>query len=165
MALLYKAYQSNIANKEGDKLYYPRLVKVGKVVDTQKLAEILSEKSTLTTGDVHNVIRNLMTTMRAQLLESKSVRLDGLGTFTMVAHANGKGVKTSAEVSSTQITRLQCRFTPEYTRPSGGSTTRALLDGVEYARWDKGDTAITDDDDNGGTSSSGNNTGGGDLEE
>ena len=55
------------------------------VVSTQQLAEMIAEKSSLTPGDVHNVVRNLMTAMRSALLDSKTVRLDGLGTFTMKA--------------------------------------------------------------------------------
>ena len=60
MPLIYKPYQATLANKEGQKLYYPRLVKFGKMVNTQKMAELIAEKASLTAGDVHNVIRNLM---------------------------------------------------------------------------------------------------------
>ncbi|NDW13196.1 DNA-binding protein [Bacteroides sp. 214] len=132
MALIYKAIQSQLPTKEGKKLYYPRLIKMGRVVDTQKLGELIAEKASLTPGDVHNVIRNLMSVMRQQLLNSRSVRLNGLGTFTMIAHSGGNGVEKEEEVTSTQIKRLQCRFTAEYTRPAGSNATRALLDGVEY---------------------------------
>ena len=93
MPLIYKPYQATLANKEGQKLYYPRLVKFGKMVNTQKMAELIAEKASLTAGDVHNVIRNLMSVMREQLLNSRTVRLEGLGTFTMIAKANGKGVE------------------------------------------------------------------------
>ena len=58
MPLIYKPYQATLANKEGQKLYYPRLVKFGKMVNTQKMAELIAEKASLTAGDVHNVIRN-----------------------------------------------------------------------------------------------------------
>ena len=87
MPLIYKPYQATLANKEGQKLYYPRLVKFGKMVNTQKMAELIAEKASLTAGDVHNVIRNLMSVMREQLLNSRTVRLEGLGTFTMIAKA------------------------------------------------------------------------------
>ena len=125
MPLIYKPYQATLANKEGQKLYYPRLVKFGKMVNTQK-------KASLTPGDVHNVIRNLMSVMREQLLNSRTVRLEGLGTFTMIAKAGGKGVELESKVSSSQITSLRCQFTPEYTRAANGSATRALTTGVEF---------------------------------
>lgn len=158
MALIYKGYQGSIPNKEGKKLYYPRLVKTGEIVDTQKLAKLISEKSTLTEGDVHNVVRNLMSVMREQLLNSKSVKLDGLGTFTMIARAGGNGVETLDEVSSTQITKLHCRFTPEYTRSTSSETTRALTEGATYIRLDKltGTSLSTQDDDETESGSGGN---------
>ena len=48
MPLIYKPYQATLANKEGQKLYYPRLVKFGKMVNTQKMAELIAEKASLT---------------------------------------------------------------------------------------------------------------------
>ena len=110
MPLIYKPYQATLANKEGQKLFYPRLVKIGRTVNTQKMAELIAEKASLTAG---------------------TVRLEGLGTFTMVAKACGKGVEQESKVSSSQIVSLRCQFTPEYTR-SAGNTTRALTAGVEF---------------------------------
>ena len=131
MPLIYKPYQANITNNAGQKLYSPRLVKFSKMVNTQKMAELIAEKASLTPGDVHNVLRNLMSVMREQLLNSRTVRLEGLGTFTMIATAGGKGVVLESKVSSSQIVSLRCQFTPEYTR-SAGNTTRALTAGVEF---------------------------------
>ena len=159
MPLIYKPYQANIANKAGQKLYYPRLVKFSKMVNTQKMAELIAEKASLTPGDVHNVIRNLMSVMREQLLNSRTVRLDGLGTFTMRARSTSKGVETADKVSPQQITTLWCQFTPEYRRPAtGGGVTRAMLNGVSFenvANLGGGSSNV------GGSG----NTGGGDEEE
>ena len=60
MPLFYKAVQSPIANKAGAKLWHLNLVKAGGTVATQQLAEVIAEKSSLTAGDVQNVVRNLM---------------------------------------------------------------------------------------------------------
>ena len=35
MPLIYKPYQATLANKEGQKLFYPRLVKIGRTVNTE----------------------------------------------------------------------------------------------------------------------------------
>ena len=75
MALFYKAVKSTMATKSGDKKWHLNLVKVGKVVSTQQLAEMIAEKSSLTPGDVHNVVRNLMTAMRSALLDSQVAAL------------------------------------------------------------------------------------------
>ena len=72
MPLFYYARQSSLATKEGAKLWHLSLKKVGRAVDAQQLAEVIAEKSSLTPGDVHNVIRNLMTVMRSQLLNSRT---------------------------------------------------------------------------------------------
>ena len=143
MPLFYKAVQSPIANKAGAKLWHLNLVKAGGTVATQQLAEVIAEKSSLTAGDVQNVVRNLMSVMREYLLNSRSVRLDGLGTFTMKACTRGKGVESADKVSQNQITALKCRFTPEYTRPAAIGTTRALTQGVQFLHADllKNDTS------------------------
>ena len=81
-----------------------------------------------------------MTVMRSQLLNSRTVRLDGLGTFTMKARTRGKGVAKSEDVNPNQVTALRCQFTPEYTRPAAIGTTRAcsrgwsLRNGREWLR-------------------------------
>lgn len=155
MPLFYYARQSSLATKEGAKLWHLSLKKVGRAVDAQQLAEVIAEKSSLTPGDVHNVIRNLMTVMRSQLLNSRTVRLDDLGTFTMKARTRGKGVAKSEDVNPNQVTALRCQFTPEYTRPAAIGTTRALLQGVEFEKWTG---VVTDGKDDAGD---GGNSGGG----
>ena len=73
------------------KKWHPCPIKMGNVVDTQMIGETIAERSSLTTGDVHNVIRNPMAVMREQLLNSRTVKLEGLGTFTMVCQSRCKG--------------------------------------------------------------------------
>lgn len=135
MPLFYYGRQSQIATKAGVKTWHLSLKKVGKTVDTQLLAENIAEKSSLNPGDVQNVIRNLMSTMRMHLLNSRTVRLNGLGTFTMKARTRGKGVEKEEDVNPNQVTALRCQFTPEYTRPAAIGTTRALLQGVEFEKY------------------------------
>ncbi len=112
------------------------LVRAGKTVNTQELAEAIAEKSSLTAGDVQNVVRNLMSVMREHLLNSRTVRLEGLGTFTMKARTQGKGVESADKVNPNQVTLLRCQFTPEYTRPAAIGTTRVLLQGVQFMHAD-----------------------------
>ncbi|WP_321480509.1 HU family DNA-binding protein [uncultured Bacteroides sp.] len=153
MPLFYKSKKSTLASKDGKKKWYPILVKVGGMVSTQKIGELIAEKSSLTPGDVHNVVRNLMTVMREQLLNSRSIKLDGLGTFTIISQSRANGVEKEEDVNSAQITRLRVSFRPEYKRmPGKEGITRALYDGVEYARWgtsekeETGDSGKTEDD-------------------
>ncbi len=43
MPLIYKTIQSTLPTKSGERLYYPVLVKMGKVVDTQKIGELIND--------------------------------------------------------------------------------------------------------------------------
>lgn len=89
--LIYKAVQSNIASKDKKKKWHPCLIKMGNVVDTQMIGETIAERSSLTAGDVHNVIRNLMAVMREQLLNSRTVKLEGLAHLPWCASHAARG--------------------------------------------------------------------------
>ena len=156
MPLLYYARQSQLKTKDGVKQWHLTLKKIGRAVSLQQLGEMVAEKCSATPGDVHNVIRNLMSVMRLQLLNSRTVRLDGLGTFTVIARTRGKGVDAEKDVSPNQVTSLHFMFTPEYTRPAALGTTRALWQGIEFEKWTGKDTSADGgkdpDDGNGGGS-------------
>lgn len=155
MPLLYYARQSQLKTKDGVKQWHLTLKKIGRAVSLQQLGEMVAEKCSATPGDVHNVVRNLMSVMRLQLLNSRTVRLDGLGTFTVIARTRGKGVDAEKDVSPNQVTSLHFMFTPEYTRPAALGTTRALWQGVEFEKWtgkDAADGGKDPDDGNGGGS-------------
>ena len=136
MPLFYKGIQSSKANKAGVKTWHPSLVKMKKRNNTQTLAEEIAEKASLTPGDVQNVVRNLLSVMRRYLLDCYTVRLEGLGTFTMKVRSQGKGVETEDKVNPNQTTSVQCQFTPEYFRPIAVGTTRALTQGLSFAHAD-----------------------------
>ena len=65
-------------------------------------------------------------------MNSFSVNLEGLGTFTVVAKSQGTGVATAEEVKPSQINRLRVQFTPTATRTSNGTFTRSMTDGVTF---------------------------------
>jgi predicted histone-like DNA-binding protein len=147
MPLLYKALQNNLPSKDGKNKWHLRLMKFKKVVDTQKIGEMIAAKSSLTPGDVHSVVRNMVDVMSNVLLNSQTVRLDGLGTFTVIAKTKGKGVDAPEEVSPSQVNYLKIQFTPSTTRTSGG-LTRAIYNGVTYERWDgENSSVIADEED------------------
>ena len=51
-----------------------------------------------------------MTAMRSELLNSKTVRLEGLGTFTMKARSRGRGVDKEEDVNPNQVGALLCHL-------------------------------------------------------
>lgn len=155
MPVIYKSFQSVLANKEGKKLFYPRVVLTGNV-DTEQVAKEIAELSSLSTGDSKNVIDNLVTVMTRHLQSSESVTLDGLGTFRLTMKSTMNGVEDPQKVSATQAS-LQVRFLPASKRKLDGSvSTRSLVTGVKCVRFDLQDTAGS-----GSGSGSGGNDGGG----
>ncbi len=156
MILHYKAQQSALASKDGKKKYFPVLVKNDEVITTRQLGADAAEISTLSPGDMANAAWCLFTILGRYLRGGYSVRIDGLGTFTLRAKSGGNGVDTPEEVNPSQIKALRIQFTPEYTRNSFEGTTRAIFQGVKFKRW-SGDPTISankptnpDDGDDGG---------------
>jgi len=137
MPLIYKPVQSNMPSEDGELKWFPHLVKMKKRATTEVLAEEIAEKSSLTEGDVHNVIRNLLSSVRSHLLNSESVHLDGFGTFTVKINAGGNGVSTPEEVSPDQINHLTVHFTPCFKRTPGVGVRYPMFKGVEFVREDE----------------------------
>lgn len=152
MSLFFKAIQSAIASRDGRKKWFPSLVKLGNPVSTRKVAKALASLTTLNEGDVYNVLVALSPVLFNFLLQSRAVKLEGLGTFTLRATSKGNGVDNSDEVTPKQINYLRVQFTPEYTRPLGVGKTRSQFEDVEYVRWDvnKSLSDNNDDDDDDG---------------
>ncbi|NDV82714.1 HU family DNA-binding protein [Bacteroides sp. 51] len=137
MPLIYKPVQSNMTSEDGEKKWFPHIVKIKKRVTTDTLAEELSDISALSRGDVHSVIQNLLRSFRHHLLNSETIHLDGFGTFTIKANSAGNGVSTPQEVSSKQINHLTVQFTPCFKRTPGVGITYPMFKGVEFVREDK----------------------------
>lgn len=132
MSLLLGAYQSSLETKDGEKLWYPRVVKFGDVVTTKEIGIALAGMSSLSAGDARSMVENMTSIIGKSLLDGKSVCLEDFGTFTVTCKAVGTGVKTKEEVNPNQITHLKVRFTPAYKRSSFQGTTRAIFNGVSF---------------------------------
>lgn len=134
MPQLYKPVQSSIPNKDGKRQWHPQLVKIGKAVTTQQVARLIAQRSSLTEGDTHNVMRNLPDVLKELLINSRSVSIDGLGTFRLSCTSQC-GVDTPEEVNPSQIGRLRVLFAPLFTRNYGEGTTRSMFTGIEYVKY------------------------------
>jgi len=152
--LRFKTIKSTFENKEGKKLYYPRLMQRGEPVETHELAEALARESSLTVGDVQNVIWNLTPVMKSFLMDGRSVKFNGLGTFSVSAKSR-YGVETAKEVTSKQIRSLHIRFLPEGKRTVMDGLTRTMFTGVRFEHYDP-ETGSTKPDNTGDNGGSGN---------
>lgn len=136
MPVLYEPFQSILKNKEGKKLFYPRVVRTGNVNMT-KIAKEIAAYSSLSPGDAKNTLDNLVTVMTQHLQSSESVTLDGLGTFRITMKSTGRGVASAEDVTAAQAS-LTVRFQPAYTRNVDHSmATRSMVTGVNCLRFDR----------------------------
>ncbi len=136
MTVLYESFQSVLKTKEQKRLFHPRVVLVGNV-GTDQVAREIAAYSSLSSGDVKNVIDNLVTVMTQHLQASQSVTLDGLGSFRLTMRSSGRGVETADEVSASQAT-LQVCFKPAARKnPDGTTATRSLVTGAKCKRFDR----------------------------
>jgi predicted histone-like DNA-binding protein len=89
--------------------YYAAPVNDGKISQKEIAAEIV-ELSSLSRGDVSNVIENLLDTIPKYLLMGKSVSLGDLGTFRL--SFSSEGVANQSDFNVNQISGLKVIFTP-----------------------------------------------------
>ena len=78
--MFYRLVQKANPLDQEHKQRYATSVNAGKI-DTRMIAKTLSQKSSLTTGDVINVLENLMEEIPRWLSQGYSVSLGELGTF------------------------------------------------------------------------------------
>ena len=69
------------------KRFYPHLITLGQSVNLRYLAEKMKDRSSLSVGDIKSVIQNFVDKMKEQLLEGKSVNIEGLGVFMLAARS------------------------------------------------------------------------------
>lgn len=143
-------YKKQFNEKMG--VYFPQAVTVGKPVDTKKIAERLSQISTVSKSDVMAVLGDLAGVLADYMAQGKSVRLDGLGTFRYTLET--QGVEQEADFDfQKQLKAVRVQFTPqrEGAVTKGGTATRSLVpSGIEWMPMDGAATSGTDTGEDGG---------------
>jgi len=79
--------------------------------DLKNLSKDLSEVSSLSAGDVQNVIVNLIDQLPKWLMEGNSVKLDGFGTFRLSLSSTGEATKD--DVTAGSIKDIYILFEPD----------------------------------------------------
>ena len=98
--MFYRLVQKANPLDQEHKQRYATSVNAGKI-DTRMIAKTLSQKSSLTTGDVMNVLENLMEEILRWLRQGYSVSLGELGTFRL--SLSSQGVKEQKEFNTRTI--------------------------------------------------------------
>jgi len=106
----YKLIQrTNPQKRDEPQKWYASPVNQG-TVHQRQIAEDIVALSSLSRGDVSNVIDNLLDTVPKYLLMGKSVNLSGLGTFRL--SFSSKGADTPEEFNANMISGMKVVFTP-----------------------------------------------------
>lgn len=98
--MFYRLVQKANPLDQEHKQRYATSVNAGKI-DTRMIAKTLAQKSSLTTGDVINVLENLMEEIPRWLSQGYSVSLWELGTFRL--SLSSQGVKEQKEFNTRTI--------------------------------------------------------------
>lgn len=98
--MFYRLVQKANPLDQEHKQRYATSVNAGKI-DTRMIAKTLAQKSSLTTGDVMNVLENLMEEIPRWLGQGYSVSLWELGTFRL--SLSSQGVKEQKEFNTRTI--------------------------------------------------------------
>lgn len=102
-----------MSTKPGDesapKKYYAKAQADG-VVTMDEMADEIAYATSLTDGDVLNVIRALIRQMKTKLAAGRIVQLENLGTFQI--QLSSVGTETEKEFTSSNITKAKIQFRP-----------------------------------------------------
>ena len=120
----YKLIQRTNPQDRTKSKWYAQPVNDGKVTQKSIAADIV-ELSSLSRGDVSNVIESLIATMPKYLLMGKSVSLGDFGTLRL--SFSSTGVEDPAKFNSNLISGLKVVFTPSV-------ELKAALDKARFER-------------------------------
>lgn len=110
MAVIYKVYglHTDPRDKKSPKRYYPRAITLGRSVKLDFITDKIKDRSSLSAGDVKSVLQNFIEKLKEQLLEGKTVNIEGLGCFKL--SLKSKGEDTPEEVTAKSVDSVRICF-------------------------------------------------------
>ena len=125
--IIYEIYQNQVEDHPSKGKYFAR-VKTIETLNTRKLANHIAEHGSIYTPDViFGVLEKFRSCLIEQLLNSRKVKIDGLGIFYLTAEC-AKGGAESAEKFNVQknIEALHIRFLPDKEQETNISSRQFL---------------------------------------
>lgn len=171
MSVIFKviARPSDPRIPNSPKRYYPHLITLGQSVNLKYLAQKMKDRSSLSVGDIKSVIQNFVDKMKEQLLEGKSVNIEGLGVFMLSARSKGEDLAKDITVKSVESVRIffqankELRITKSETRADEKLDLISLDDYLKKTKVNVSpeDPEDPENPDNGGNEGGGNEGDGG----
>ena len=139
--ILYEVKKNNDAKSAQYGKWYAK-VKALETMNTRRMSQHIAEHGSIFTPDVvYGVLEKFRTCLIEMLLESKKVKIDGLGTFYTTVE-NTKGGATKKEDFSVQkhLKALHIRFLPEQEQEMNISSREFLkkAEFINIEQWMKG---------------------------
>ena len=165
--ILYEVYQNDIKDSESVMYgkWYARLKSI-ETMSMTKLAKHISEHGSVFTEDVvEGVMKKFKTCLLEMLLESKKVKIAGLGTFYLTCECQKGGADKESDFNVNQhLKALHIRFLPDQTEEDNLSS-REFIKKAEFINvkslLSSGNTDEEGgDDENGGSSNGGSQNSG-----
>ena len=157
--ILYEVKQNQNSHSNAFGKWYAQIKNL-ETLNTRKLAQHISEHGSIYTPDVvYGVLEKFRSCLIEMLLESKKVKIEGLGTFycTLENQKNGALTKDKFNVNI-HLKALHIRFLPEQTTEENISS-RQFLKKAEFINIEQL-LKKEDEETEGGGSSTGSETGG-----
>lgn len=125
--IIYEVYQNTNEKSSVNGKYFAR-VKTIETLNTRKLANHIAEHGSIYTPDVvFGVLEKFRSCMLEQLLNSRRVKIDGLGTFYLTAECAPGGAKTEDEFNvQKHVQALHVRFLPDQEQETNISSRQFL---------------------------------------
>ena len=162
--ILYEVKQNQNSFSAAFGKWYAQIKNL-ETLNTRKLAQHISEHGSIYTADVvFGVLEKFRSCLIEMLLESKKVKIEGLGTFYTTLENTKGGAQSKDKFSvNSHLNALHIRFLPEQEQELNISS-RQFLKKADFINVDnllkKEEEAESEGNSTGGNSGSGTNTGG-----
>ena len=135
--IIYEVKQNKNARSAAFGKWYGR-AKALETLNTRKMAQHIAEHGSLSTSDVvFGVLEKFRSCLVEMLLNSKKVKIDGLGTFyTTIENEKGGALSKDKYSTTTDIKALHIRFLPEQEQEMNLSS-REFLKKAEFISIDQ----------------------------
>ena len=159
--IIYEVYQNKNEHSTAHGKYYAR-VKYLESLNTRKLSNHISEHGSIYTPDVvYGVMEKFRSCLLEMLLNSKKVKIEGLGTFyTTIECQKGGAVSKDKFNVNKDVKGLHIRFLPEQEQEQNISS-REFLKQAEFINVESLLKSDEDEPSSGGNPGGGSTTGGG----